>query len=98
MRTTRTKNGKFRVGDWVTFPYGLGQVVAQIIEDRGPLGFNRRQLYRVRLDMDSTEPHEFELPEDEMDVVPLPDKTAVLDYLKRGGLVAILRSNLGGGK
>jgi hypothetical protein len=66
MGTTRKKAALFRVGDWVTFRYGAGDVTAQVIEDRGPLGVNGRRLYRVRLTRDFAEPDSFELPEEEL--------------------------------
>ncbi|HZW33563.1 MAG TPA: hypothetical protein VFF52_22780 [Isosphaeraceae bacterium] len=97
MSTVRTKPPKFRLGDWVTFRYGARQVFAQVIEDRGPLGANRRRLYRIRLDQDLNEPIAFEMPEDEMEKA-VPDKAAILRYLKQGGLVKILHTNLQGGR
>jgi len=96
MSTVRAKPAKFRLGDWVTFRYGVRPVFAQIIEDRGPLGADRRRLYRIRVDWDLDESTEFEMPEDEMERA-VPDKAAVLDYLKRGGLVEILGRNDQGG-
>ncbi len=96
MSTAKTERPKFRLGDWVTFQFGAKPAFAQIIEDRGPLGVNRRRLYRIRLDQESTEPIAFEMPEDEMEKA-VPDKTDVLQYLKQGGLVSILASNSQGG-
>src|SRR5437879_1328503 len=95
MRTQRKPAPRFRVGDWVSFVYGRRRVWAQVIEDRGPLGVKRRRLYRVRLDQDSGEPITFEVPEDDVEAAT-PDRAAVLRYLKEGGLLAILRSHLGG--
>jgi hypothetical protein len=92
-----TKRPKFRLGDWVTFRYGVRPVFAQIIEDRGPLGANRRRLYRIRFDQELNEPADFEMPEDEVEKA-VPDKAAILRYLKQGGLVEILHTNLRGGK
>lgn len=97
MSTVRAKPAKFRLGDWVTFQYGVRPVFAQIIEDRGPLGRERRRLYRIRLDQELNEPIDFEMPEDEMERA-VPDKDAILDYLKQGGLIEILRTNLQGGR
>jgi hypothetical protein len=37
------------------------------------------------------------MPEEGLEKAGPPEKTAVMEYLKRGGLVAILRGNLGGG-
>jgi hypothetical protein len=92
---------KFRLGDWVTFRYGVRPVHAQIIEDRGQLGADRRRLYRIRfeqeLDLELNEPVEFEMPEDEMEK-SVPDRAAILRYLSQGGLIEILRTNLSGGK
>jgi hypothetical protein len=97
MSTLRTRRPKFRLGDWVTFQYGVRPVFAQIIEDRGPLGANRRRLYRIRIDWEFNESTDFEMPEDEMEKA-VPDTATILRYLKRGGLVEILHTNLRGGK
>src|SRR4051794_27876431 len=92
MSTARTKRPKFRVGDWVTFQYGVQPAFAQIIEDRGLLGINRTRLYRIRLDQDSAEPTAFEKPEELMEKA-VADKAAILRYLKQGGLVDLLQTN-----
>lgn len=97
MSAVKAKPPRFRLGDWVTFRYGVRPVFAQIIEDRGPLGAGRRRLYRIRFDQELNEPIEFEMPEDEMEKV-VPNKAAILRYLEQGGLVEILQSNLQGGK
>jgi hypothetical protein len=97
MSTVKTKRPVFRLGDWVTFQYGVRPVFAQIVEDRGPLGANRRRLYRIRLDWELNESTDFEMPEDEMEKA-VPDKAAILHYLKRGGLVDLLRTNLRDGE
>jgi hypothetical protein len=97
MSTVRTKRPKFREGDWVTIQYGVRPVFALIMEDRGPLGLNGRRLYRIRLDRSCTEPDTFERLEDEMEKA-LPDKDAILRYLKRGGLVDLLQTNLRNGE
>src|SRR5882757_6660631 len=92
----RRKKGteRFKVGDWVSFLYGTGNLVAQVIETRGPLGINRRPLYRILVSREPDEPDSFEMPEDEMEPASPPDKAAVIKYLKHGGLVAILQSHL----
>ena len=94
----------FQVGDRVTIPLGARRVEGTIVEDRGPFGVNRRRLYRVEVPQDPFDPTNHELPEDEIEVsqrvngdVALSRK-AIIDYLKYGGLIAILRSNLTGGK
>jgi hypothetical protein len=97
MSTTKQRKARFKVGDWVTFVFGPQRVFAQIVESRGILGVKPRPFYRIRLDRDSTEPDSFELPEEELEQAALPTKAAVSRYLKEGGLVAILRSNLGDG-
>ena len=87
---------RFKVGDWASFRYGSRQVWAQIIEDRGPIGVNRRRLYRVRIGDEQTEEVTFEVPDDELAPVE-QDRAKMIEYLKNGGLISILRSNLGGG-
>lgn len=98
MSATRKRNGRFKVGDWVAFPYGTRNLIAQVAEARGPLGVNRRHLYRILVPSESGEPDSFEMPDDELAAAGPPDKTAVIRYLKEGGLVEMLRSNLNGGR
>jgi hypothetical protein len=97
MSTVKTKRPKFRWGDWVRFPYGGRTAFAQIIEYGEPLGVNGHYLYRIRLDQSFTEPDKFMMPEDEMEKA-VPAKTAILQYLKQGGLVDLLQTNLRDGK
>ena len=59
----------------------------------GAIGAKRRQLYRVRLEQSYTEPAEFAVLEDEMEKA-VPDKAAIVQYLKQGGLADILQTNL----
>ena len=98
MSTTKKASNRFKVGDWVSFQYGTADVMAQVIETRGPLGRNHRHIYRIAIARDADEPDAFEMPEDELERVSPPDKDSVIKYLSEGGLVEILRSNLGGSK
>jgi len=93
MSTARKTARRLRVGDWVTFPFGSWRPFAQVIEDRGRLGVKGRRIYRLRLDQDESEPWEFELNEEEVEAAN-PDRTAVLRFLREGGLVALLQGNL----
>ena len=95
--TTIKESGRFSVRDWVAFRYGARNLIAQVVENRGPLGVNRRHLYRVRVAGESGDLDSFEMPEDELEAATPPDRAAIVRYLQEGGLVAILRSNLGGG-
>ena len=52
----------FRVGDRVRFKLGAHQVVGRVIEDRGFIGVDGRQLVRVEVEVDPTYLREFELP------------------------------------
>jgi hypothetical protein len=97
LSTVTRKRKRFKVGDWVSFPWGTGNMYAQVIEERGPLGVGGRHIYRIRYELESVEPDSFEMPDDDLDPVPQPDKPAVMRYLKEGGLVAMLQSNLCGG-
>lgn len=94
MKVKKAQPARFQVGDWVSFPYPVEPVVAQILADSGPLGIGGRHLYRIRLDLTWAEPDMFEVAEDELKRVPLPDKVALLKYFKEGGLVAMLQTNL----
>ena len=50
------------VGSRVTLKFGGRDVVATVIEDRGPLAGDGRRLLRVRVPLTDTDPIEFEIP------------------------------------
>src|SRR5438132_1500260 len=96
MGKTKATPALFKKGDWVSLQFGARRMWGQVTEDRGLLGVNGRRLYGVRLDVTSSDPIHTEVPEGDLERA-IPDKQAVLQYLKTGGLLAILRGNLGGG-
>ena len=63
MSTVRRSPPRFHVGDMVTLRYGLSDVPARIIEDRGPLGVRGRRLYRVLM----VDDRDFEVPEEDLE-------------------------------
>lgn len=74
-----------------------------VVEDRGPIGVHGRRLIQISVPMDPFEPATIEVPEEELEAVSEPAaaaaatvKTKAVEYLKNGGLIAILRSNTGG--
>jgi hypothetical protein len=76
MSSTRKQTPQFRVGDWVTLPYGPQRVVAQVIEDRGTFGVDRQRLYRVRLGPDREEADTFEIREEFLQPAATPGHNA----------------------
>ncbi len=52
----------FKVGDRVRFKLGAHRVVGTVVEDRGFIGVNGRQLVRVEVELDPPFLREFELP------------------------------------
>ena len=95
---------QFHVGDSVWVPVGRGKSAGVIVEDRGPIGVGRRRLYRIEVARDPFDPMTVELPADDFEAItetnrPKPlSKDEVMEYLKIGGLIAILQSNLSGGR
>jgi len=61
MSVRKERKPLFKVGDWVSFPWGVKDALAQIIEDRGPIGVGGRRLYRIQPALDFIEA--FEMPE-----------------------------------
>lgn len=61
MATTRQKKPLFKVGEWVSFQWGVRDAVGQILEDRGPIGVGGRRLFRIQPALEFIEA--FELPE-----------------------------------
>lgn len=69
-RAARKSSSKLSVGSRVKFVFGVDEVTATVIEDRGPVGYRGRRLLRVRLDItEVAEPIELEIPE--ADVTPI---------------------------
>jgi hypothetical protein len=92
------KQGRFKVGDWVVFLSGTKSKFAQVAEERGSFGIKGEHIYGLLDARESAEPEYFELPEEALEIASPPDKAAIMKYLKEGGLVALLRCNLGGGR
>ena len=90
----------FSVDDVVRFPLGPRKAHGVIIEDRGPIGVQGRRIYRVRVDHDPDDSEAFEMPGEEMELVPADDALArpiedseAVDYLQRGGLISMLQAS-----
>jgi hypothetical protein len=70
-RTARPGTNGFRVGGKILVRMGQARRVAQIVENRGPIGYQGRQLLRVRfVSPKGEEQPTFEIPADE--VTPAP--------------------------
>jgi hypothetical protein len=76
MHKIKKTEPRFKVGDWVTFPWEPGKVIAKIIEDRGPIGVGGRRLYRIERTWDEGEPDRFEVPEVELIAANRPETSA----------------------
>ena len=68
---TRSK-AQFSVDDWVTTTFGLGRALAQVIEDRGPLGKDGRRIYRIRYEWDQDAENATERPESDLEKAEAP--------------------------
>lgn len=62
------------VGDKVRFQFGVRRITGEVIEDRGNLGVGGRRLLRIRFPITRSEDHEIELPEADVELVPLRKK------------------------
>ena len=73
MTTTKKKRSRAapRVGSTVRFRFGITDVTAKVVEDRGPLGKDGEQIFRVAFWFDSPGgPKETEIAAGELTVVP----------------------------
>lgn len=102
MSTTKNTPKPLSEGRIVRFVLGTTLVHGSIIEDRGLLGAGGRRIYRVRVDHDPYDAEVFEMPEDELELVPDDEvgnvaisPSEIVDFLQRGGLLAILRTGAG---
>jgi hypothetical protein len=78
MAKTKPPKARYKAGDWVTFRYGLRDVLARILEPRGPIGVRQRHLYRIEIPGESAEPDSFELPEEELAPAEPPVEVAIV--------------------
>jgi hypothetical protein len=91
-----------RVHDRVRVRLGGRPVDAFVIEDRGWIGVGGRRLLVLEVPADPLEPMTLEVPEDELELSDQGGTTKAVaagpavEYLKHGGLIAILRANSGG--
>jgi hypothetical protein len=70
MRSATKSKPRFRVGEWVSYRYITHRVLAQIIEDRGLLGYRGRRLYDVRLDRCEPYPSTTTVAEEDLERAP----------------------------
>ena len=62
-RTQRVVNGRIEVGSRVVYHMPWGTLTAEVIEDRGPIGWQGRRLMRIRpFLMACDDPEPFEVP------------------------------------
>ena len=100
MGKTLVARSRFAVGSWVRIPFAGRRVEALIVEDRGRIGSGMQRLYTVRVPTDPGESAILEVPETDLEAAVSNVEMNIskaTDYLKRGGLVALLRSNMSGG-
>jgi len=76
MSTPRSRPPQFRLHDWVSLLYGPRTVLAQVVEDRGPIGVHGRRLYRVRIELAQGESTTLEVPEEYLGAVSEADRAA----------------------
>jgi hypothetical protein len=88
MNSAKKSAPLFRIGDWVSFNYGPKRAIAEVLEDRGPLGVRGRRLYRIQIppaDDPSGEPSAFEMPEDELVTASPPVRQSyTIRYVRQG--------------
>ena len=68
---------KYKVGNLVQYDFVDGLIIAQVVEDRGTIGYKGRRLYRI-VGKDGSLTRVLEMPEEELMpfVRDTPDKTS----------------------
>ena len=67
---------RFKVGDWVFYPFVREKIRARILEDRGQLGHQGRRLYRIEIQLTDCEPDRFEAAEEDLTPAAPPAKVS----------------------
>jgi hypothetical protein len=65
---------KFKVGDWVSYPFSPTPGLAKVIEVRGPLAPGGEQVYRLRMVEVWGEVREFERRESMLQLAEPPER------------------------
>ena len=73
MSSATKSDPRFRAGDWVSYPVGFRRALAQVVEDRGPVGTQGRRLYQLQIDRGEDGGTSIEVPE--ADLEPAPEIT-----------------------
>ena len=75
---TMNRKSAICVGDRVRFRFGIEKVIGVIKEDRGPIGYKGRNLYRIEFSggLYVPEPFYIEMPAEEFTVVSKEDAAA----------------------
>jgi hypothetical protein len=74
---------RFRLGDWVSYPVGFRRALAQIVEDRGPVGIQGRRLYRLQIDRGEDGGTSIEVPESDL---AAPPEITTAELARKNGL------------
>jgi hypothetical protein len=75
MNVPENTPGKFRVGDRVRLLYNVPGMIAEVVEDRGPILAGGRRMYGVKFRIDEWNEVVTERPEDTLEAVaPEPRK------------------------
>jgi hypothetical protein len=61
---------RFRFGDWVSFLVGSRKVLAQVVEDRGPVGIQGHRLFQLQLERGEDGGRTIEMPEADLEAAP----------------------------
>ena len=77
MAKQKPKPTKFKVGDWVNYPWSPEPGLAKVIEIRGPLAPGGEQVYRLRRVFDWGEVREFERLESDLQLADPPEREPV---------------------
>ncbi len=64
----------FKVGDQVSFKFGLAKFEGTVTEDRGPLGRGGMRIYQILVTQPPIEPTTYEMREDEIECLAAPKK------------------------
>jgi len=54
------------IGDVVSFLFGSGSAMGQVVEDRGGLGIGGRRLYGIKFDLNPGDERYIEVPEEDL--------------------------------
>ena len=88
-KNEKARRPLFKKGDVVSFLFGSGNAIGQIVEDRGCLGVGGRRLYGIHFEINPGEQRYIEVPEEELTAHEIEAIEEAQRAIRKGNLITL---------